>query len=141
MILILLSLFAATPFSHAKPVPEMHFRYEPSEQEPATDCTHVQIRDLPDWDVTCETPFGRKTFTAHVIVREYPKEDSTGLEILYWVREPGELPNSPGKYHSTTAFMHFTKGSSLADFSLFQGVENDMASLRLRWKSPVSFRR
>lgn len=111
----------------------MHFRYQPVEGETATNCQHTQIRDLPDWKVICSTAYGTKTYTAHVIVRQYNNATKTGLELLYWVTEPGETPTSVHKFHSTSALMKFKGSTELLDFSLSQGVENDMATLDLSW--------
>lgn len=112
----------------------MSFRYVPNEGK-AFDCTHTRIRDLPDWTIDCGQ--GEKTFTAHVIVRKYSREamPQTGLEILYWVTEPGETPTSIRKYHSTTALLQLTDKTDVHSLILFQGVENDMASLRLSLKA------
>ena len=125
-----------TSLSHAAPLPKMQFTYEPVEGEAPSSCTHVQISDLPDWDVNCVTPYGTKTYTVHVIVREYPRASDTGLEILYWITEPGDTETSSRKYHSTTAFFHLNGATSLSDFSLSQGVENDQSSLTLGWEKP-----
>jgi len=127
-------LFASTQ-AHAAVAgsSRFHFRYEPVEGEPATLCTHKQIRDLPDWSVECKTGYGTKTFTVHLIVREYPRQGETGVEILYWVTEPGDTPTSPRKYHSTSALFRLKGDSGLSSFLLSQGVENDMASLVLGW--------
>ena len=113
--------------------PKMIFRYEPFEGEGPSQCVHEQIQDLPDWRVTCDTPYGKKKFTAHVVLRELPRKELTGLEILYWVTEPGEKPNAPPKFHSTSALFTLKGNTSLDHFSLSQGVENDFASLTLAW--------
>ena len=126
---------AAQSISRA-PEPKMEFAYEPVEGEEPSSCVHERIRDLPDWDVVCETPYGKKTYSAHVIVREYPRQGATGLEILYWVSEPGDTPTSPHKFHSTSALVHLRGSTSLDSFSLSQGVENDMALLTLRLRMP-----
>jgi len=113
---------------------QMHFKYQPVEH---TDwpCTHKQIRDLPDWKVECESIYGKKVFTAHVIVREHPRSGGdTGLEILYWVTAPGDTPTSPRKYASTTALLTLSGNTSLENFSFSQGVENDAAYLVLGWR-------
>jgi len=110
--------------------PLFQFSYEPVEGEAASACEFKQINDLPDYAVKCKTPYDVKTYTAHVVVREYQRAGDTGAEVLYWVTEPGE----PNKYHSTSALLHLTGKTSLSDFSLSQGVENDMASLVLSWK-------
>lgn len=113
------------------------FRYEPVEGEAATLCTHKKIRDLPDWNVVCETGYGKKTYSVHLIVREYPRAGETGVEILYWVSEPGETPTSPHKFHSTSALLHLRgEKAGLGDFIMSQGVENDFASLVLSWDGP-----
>lgn len=130
--MILLSLLLSLA---AQADPLMHFSYEPAE-DASTSCTHQQIRDLPDYAVTCATPYGTKTFTAHVIVRQAPRGNDTGAELLYWVTEPGDTETSPRKYHSTTALFHLKGSTSLTDFSLSQGVENDQASLVLGWRNP-----
>jgi hypothetical protein len=111
----------------------MSFIYQPVE-DVSTFCTHEQIRDLPDWNVSCETPYGKKTFKAHVIIRENPRGHNTGLEILYWVTAPGDKPTSPGKYHSTTLLLNLEGDTKMQDFALSQGVENDMAYLMMRWQ-------
>jgi hypothetical protein len=131
----LLTLFLAH-LSLATPLPKFDFTYEPIEGEAASACTKTQIQDLPDWDVTCLTPYAKKTFSAHVIVREYPRATDTGVEILYWVTEPGDKPTSPRKYHSATAFFHLKGATTLNDFSLSEGVENDQASLVLNYVTP-----
>jgi len=117
--------------AHAEP-PKMQFTYEPADGEtPASGCIHAQVRDLPDWDVTCVTPFGTKTYSAHVVVNESSRGSSTAVEILYWVSEPGNATTRT--YHSTSALFHLKGATTLADFSLSQGVENDQASLVLGW--------
>lgn len=108
----------------------MQFSYVPNEG-PRLDCVHEKIRDLPDWKVICGN--GEKEFTAHVILRQRHKdsEPQTGLELLYWVTAPGETPTSVKKYHSTTALLHMKGKAEVSRFVIFQGVENDQASLRL----------
>jgi len=129
---MLMGLFTAS--SSAQTVPKMHFTYEPNEME-LSSCTHEQIQDLPDWRVACQTPYGMKTFTAHVIVRDYPKGETTGVEILYWVTEPGDTPTSPSIFHTTSALLNVKGANPLVGFSLSQGVESDYASLVLGWES------
>jgi hypothetical protein len=124
------------PLALAAPLPKFDFTYEPVEGEAASACTKRQIQDLPDWDVTCFTPYAKKTFSAHVIVREYPRAPDTGVEILYWVIEPGDKPTSPRKYHSASALFHLKGATTVSDFSLSQGVENDQASLVLNYVTP-----
>ena len=124
--------------SLAAPEPKLEFSYEPVEGEAPSVCSHERIRDLPDWDVSCNTPYGAKKFSAHVIVREYPRNNSTGIEILYWVTEPGDAPNAVRKFHSTSGFFHLKGATELEGFSLSQGVENDFAQLTLRFRKPSS---
>ncbi len=110
---------------------KMWFRYTPSDGIGILECTHERIRDLPDWRVNCGN--GQKTFTAHVVVRLYQRGENpqTGLEVLYWVTEPGETPTSVRKYHSTTMFLKLTNKTGVHSLRLDQGVENDQASLQL----------
>lgn len=122
--------------SFAIPLPTLHFTYQPVEGDASTHCSHEKIRDLPDYQVVCGTPDGKKVFTAHVIVRGHSGVDKTGLELLYWVTAPGETPTSPHKFHSTTALMRFSGQTSLQEFRLSQGIENDMAWLVLDWTAP-----
>lgn len=129
-----------TQLSLAAPVPKMVFTYEPVEGEAASLCDARQIQDLPDWDVTCVTPYATKTFGAHVIVRESPHASDTSVEILYWVTERGDSGTTPRKYHSSSALFHLKGSTTLADFSLSQGVENDQSSLVLGWAAPVAGR-
>jgi hypothetical protein len=110
------------------------FHYQLAEGEGPSECSQAQIRDLPDWKVSCRTPYGEKTYTAHVVVREYTKEAAAGLEILYWVTEPGATESAPPVFHSTSALLKWRGSGSLEGFSLSQGVENDLASLVLGWK-------
>jgi hypothetical protein len=110
----------------------LRFRYVPNEGLALT-CSHERIRDLPDWRVSCG---GEKSFTAHVIVRESEGEAGARLEIHYWVTAPGENERAPRKFHSTTALLHLNKGAETRSMILFQGVENDQASLVLDWSAP-----
>lgn len=119
--------------SFAFALPSMTFRYEPMEGE-SSPCTFEQIRDLPDWAVTCSTGYGKKRFAAHVIVRENPRPNDTGLEILYWVTDRGDTDSTPPKFHSTSALFRLAGNASLSEFTLSQGVENDFAMLTLGWK-------
>ena len=107
----------------------MKFTYVPSEAEYVY-CNHKQIRDLPDWSVECDN--GKK-YTAHIIVRGANRASTpqTTLEILYWVTEPGDTPQSVHKFHSTTALINMKEKSSLHSMVIFQGIENDQASLKL----------
>lgn len=111
----------------------MRFTYQPME-DAAWPCTHKRIRDLPDWEVTCESVYGRKIFSAHVVVRENPRKVNTGIEILYWVTAPGDTETSPRKYSSTSALLNLTGTTKIQDFSFSQGVENDAAYLTLGWR-------
>lgn len=125
-------LFASLLSNAALAAPlKMSFQYVPNEGGQILECAHTRIRDLPDWKVDCGN--GQKTFTAHVIARQYQREPTpqTGLEILYWVTEPGETPTSVRKYHSTTMFLQLKYKTEVHSLVLYQGVENDMASLRL----------
>ncbi len=112
----------------------MVFHYQPAEGEGPSLCSHERIRDLPDWKVSCQTPYALKTFTAHVVVQEYPNKTAAGLEILYWVTEPGTTPLAPSIFHSTSALLKWQGSGTLAGFALSQGVENDLASLALGWQ-------
>lgn len=111
----------------------MSFSYEPSESEPSS-CTHEQIRDLPDWQVICFTPSGKKEFVAHVVVKESQRDEEpkTTLEILYWVTQRRE--NTSPLFHSGTSMMRLNKSSSIESMRLSQSVENDYASLVMDWK-------
>lgn len=107
----------------------MHFRYEPNEGAEAIECTHKQIKDLPDWDIEC----GEKKFSAHVIVRPYFHERApkTKIEILYWVVEPGKKPRDTNIFHSSSFMVRLKEKTDLYSVSLSQGVENDFAGLTL----------
>ncbi len=112
----------------------MRFRYQPTELA-ATHCTHKRIRDLPDWQVRC----GEKEFVAHVIIREYRREEEprVSYEILYWVTDR----NGPTtRFHSGTSWIRLKKPTSLDSLTLSQGVENDYASLELDWSPSASMR-
>lgn len=127
-----LLLLLLTPFAFAQPLStdQMRFSYQPME-DVATECTHKQIRDLPDYAVECVTPYETKLFTAHVIVRESVREKNTGLEVLYWVSAPGETPTSPHKFDSSSLLLNMAGKTKLENFSFSQGVENDGAYLEL----------
>jgi hypothetical protein len=125
-------LFAAISF--ANPEPNFTFQYVPNEGEVATPCVHKRIRDLPDWEVICEGPRVKKRFVAHVIIRDVQREKTSSVELLYWVTQRGLDSVTPPKFHSTTALMHFEGKAAPMAMTLFQGVENDFASLRLTWK-------
>ena len=145
MKLLLLPVLMLLPsFSMAAEAPsvEMKFSYVPNEAPELPnggilECRHARVRDLPDWTVTCG-PQGEKTFSAHVVIRiaKRSQEPGTMLEILYWVTEPGDSPTSVRKYHSTTALLQLKDPTDLMRLVLFQGVENDQASLRMtvEWK-------
>lgn len=112
--------------------PRMSFTYVPnSEDAPMLSCRHERIRDLPDWKVLCGN--GEKSFTAHVIIRRMDRAQipQTSMEILYWVTEPGDTPTSVHKFHSTTALIHLRNQTDVYSMTLYQGVENDQASLRM----------
>lgn len=116
-------------------VPEMNFTYVPNEAGDLPDagnlkCEFQRIRDLPDWKVSCGA---EKTFTAHVVIRSMQRDSApqTAFEILFWVTEPGESPNSSHKFHSTTAILELEKATSFSRLVIYQGVENDQASLKL----------
>jgi|GEM_PF-5651531 len=131
--IFLLGVFCFTLPSRAA-TENMRFTYQPME-DLGTECTHKQIRDLPDWDVACETPYGLKKFSAHVVVRENHRgEEKTGLEVLYWVTAPGDTETSPRKYSSTSALIGLSGKTKLEDFTFSQGIENDAAYLSLDWK-------
>lgn len=120
-------------FHSAEAAQKMQFTYEVVEGAEPSKCKHEQIQDLPDWRVYCDTPYGKKVFTAHVIVREVPRKESTSLEMLYWVTEPGVSEKASSQFHSTTALIRLKGSTSLTSFSVSQGVENDFASLLLDW--------
>lgn len=130
MTLLLLLAALLTPAAHAKPF--MQFQYVPNEGDGMLSCIYSQIRDLPDYEVNCGE--GRKTFTAHVIVREMPNKEQTAFEILYWITEPGETATSPRKYHATSAWLKVKDRTALTSVALSQAVENDYASLMLDWR-------
>jgi hypothetical protein len=129
--LLLLQLAFYPLSSAANKDTNMRFRYQPAEAE-AVSCTHKRIRDLPDWEIRC----GEKQFVAHVVIREYQRQEEprTSVEILYWVTDR----NSPQpKFHSGSNWIRLKKASSLDSLQLSQGVENDYASLELDW-TPTS---
>jgi len=109
------------------PEPNFRFQYSPNESGEIRRCTHERIRDLPDWEITCEGM--KKKFVAHVIIRHYHRESNSSIEILYWVTDRGETSSTAPKFHSTTAWIHLTKPGQAGSMSLSQGVENDYASL------------
>ncbi len=125
-------LFGASASAEVK----MNFTYIPHEgdglpNQGVLSCTHERIRDLPDWKIVCGKE--EKTYTAHVIIRKMDRsfEPQTAIEILYWVTEPGDTPTSIRKYHSTSATIRLKQQTNVDSITLYQGVENDMASLRL----------
>lgn len=139
-----ISLFAclATPIALADGE-AFQFSYVPNEGMAASKCRHAQIEELPDYRVKCTTEFGQdKVFTAHVVLREYKRAAplGTGLEILYWVTEPGTRPGQGPQFHATTALLNFRGESSLADLYLAQAVENDYASLVLEVNAELADR-
>lgn len=133
-LLLLLTPFA---FAQALTTDQMRFSYQPME-DVGTECSHKQIRDLPDYAVECVTPYETKLFTAHVIVRESVREKNTGLEVLYWVSAPGDTPTSPHKFDSSSLLLNMAGKTSLENFSFSQGVENDGAYLTLGFKTDPS---
>ncbi len=111
--------------------PNFQFSYQPNEA-PSIPCAMERIRDLPDWLVTCEDGGRKKTFVAHVILRETLRERDSSLEILFWVTDRNE--KAP-KFTSGTSLIHLKQRSALAGVVLSQGVENDSAQLVLRWSA------
>lgn len=125
--------FLLASYVFAMPEPDFRFQYVPNEGEAATACEHKRIRDLPDWEVNCDGPGVSKRFAAHVIFRETKRENTSSLEILYWVTQRGLDSTTPPKFHSTTARMHFKGTAEPMVMTFEQGVENDAASLQLTW--------
>jgi hypothetical protein len=121
--------FSPAALTAALPEPKFRFQYVPNEGAGIHRCTHERIRDLPDWEITCEGL--KKKFVAHVIIRHHHKDSRSSIEILYWVTDRGDTNTTPPKFHSTTAWIHLTKPGEAGRISLSQGIENDYASLAL----------
>ncbi|MCO5142541.1 MAG: hypothetical protein M9962_05570 [Oligoflexia bacterium] len=129
---IFLSLLIVT-ISHAIDTEQLSFRYTPNEGSSSA-CEAKPIRDLPDWEIICDTDYGKKIFAAHIVLREFSSEHRSHLEILYWVTARSEGLNNPPKFHSTTSRMTFSNKAKPEEIHLSQGIENDFASLDMRWK-------
>lgn len=129
MVALVFSLWLALA-AHANTDGELRFQYVPNEGEAPTACTHKRIRDLPDWAVRCETPYGTKVFTAHVVIRQ---PNPLAIEILYWVTDPAAAPGGGPAFHSTTTYLRWKDKNAPVAASLAQGIENDYASLTLDW--------
>lgn len=128
MLSLLFAAWMAAP-ALASTDQQMRFRYVPNEGAEAAACTHQRIRDLPDWDVRCQTEGGPRRFTAHVVVEA---RGPTLTEVLYWVTSSEQ--NRP-RFQGTT-FLFRTKDKTHATgIVMAQSVENDYASLQLEWKA------
>ena len=134
---LVLATLAFSSHPSAQQSDRLRFTYQPME-DVGTECSHKQIRDLPDYAVECVTPYGIKLFTAHVVVREAPREKNTGVEVLYWVTAPGDTETSPRKFDSSSLLLNVAGKTKLEDFSFSQGVENDAAYLTLGWRRDPS---
>jgi hypothetical protein len=110
--------------------PSMFFQYVPNDGPEFTQCEYGQIRDLPDYEVTC----GEKKFTAHVIVRQMQGGLGTAFEVLYWVTEPAAPPAKGPRFNATSTWLRIKDKSSISSLSLSQAVENDYASLMMDWR-------
>lgn len=117
--------------ARAEPEPNFHFSYVPNEGAEGVACTHERIRDLPDWRVACPFFGEEKRFTAHVLLRNFPSQKKSAVELLYWVTEAADAPGSSPKFHATSALLKLKGETALDSLSLAQGVENDYASLVL----------
>ncbi|MCM2323120.1 MAG: hypothetical protein NDJ90_07635 [Oligoflexia bacterium] len=136
-------LFGANPVFAAKgwqldpdPGAKFEFLWQSSDGELALPCKHYVENELPiDWKVVCGigTPL-RREFLVHLIVRSYHREarPSQALEILYWV--VNRTGGDQNRYTSATTWMEFEEPSALYRMHFSQGVENDVAQLRLFFK-------
>ena len=133
-----LFLFVITAQAWASPrASELEFKYQDNFAPwEIGKCKHQKVEGpAPDWDVTCDFKGKIKKYTVHLVVNYYPKTNygESAHEILYWVTD---RTNKEIRYDSSTIWLHANKSDSRATMiQLAQGVENDMASLRLeiRW--------
>lgn len=109
----------------------LSFQYIPNEGTMMMNCVHSQIRDLPDWEVVCGkgTP-QQKKYSVHFITKEYQRavQPVTTFEYLYWVTE-WEFVKPV--YSSNSFWIRLKEKTSVHGIRLYQGVENDVASLVL----------
>lgn len=119
---------------YAESPEQLHFEYQEL-VEPYTkfECSHQKANvGIYDWDVLCEgKDFTRKYF-AHVAVSFYPKTvfGVNSYEVLYWVTD---ATNAKKYLHSSsTIWMHnSSRENTLHVLEVSQGVENDLAALKL----------
>ncbi len=131
IIMVLPMMF--TGLAGATPVESknLSFQYIPNEYGAIMDCVHSKIRDLPDWEVICGkgTP-QQKKYSVHFVTKEYQRavQPVTTFEYLYWVTE-WEFVKPV--YSSNSFWLRLKEKSSIHGIRLYQGVENDVASLVL----------
>lgn len=115
---------------------EISFRYqrlvEPWEEG---SCEHAPAATFADWNVTCREGDRVLKYIVHLVLSFYPKtiHGVSAYELLYWVTDFTD-PSSP-KSTSTTLWIHNSEtGNRLSVIEASQGVEGDLAALRLTLK-------
>ena len=133
-ILLLIASLSYAAENSTKGIPvetdQLKFQYMSSDGEIQLDCHHSRIRDLPDWEVVCGkgTPTVKK-FAVHFVANKGSRlqEPKVWYEFLYWVtdRQQSEKP----AFSSTSMTLNLNSGSVPHSLRLYQGIENDYASL------------
>ena len=115
----------------------LELAYESSDGETYLPCQVADENPLAhDFRVKCGEQNGKalREYTVHLWVSEYTKSISPrmSLEILYWVTDWRDF-RSPVS-HSSTFWLHFDDPTNLQGMELSQGVDQDLASLRLKFR-------
>jgi hypothetical protein len=116
--------------SWALPTPRLKFQYVSFDGGLYLDCRHSLVDpELRDWDVSCGN--NQKNFRVHFHVKEYvrPVTPAKSIEVVYYI-----VRSTPGTSTSSQAvWIDLEKDSPLSGVTFHQSVDNDTASLILRF--------
>ena len=144
-LLLLLALLSHAPVAIAGNIDlgAKNLRFEYQEAEPVSGsgsypCTHAPGPTVRDWRVDCEAEGTVHRFLVHLLLNFYvhPKavEGGSSYELLYWVGDATDPYKT--EFGSTSMWIHNrSKAPEMTSFDISQGVERDLASLRMKVSS------
>ena len=114
---------------------DVSFSYDSADGGVHLSCVHFYANpEAWDWDVWCGKGTGTlRTFRVHFLLRPYKSKvgEKSAFEVLYWVIDRDQATNKA--FSSTTQWLQFNTLTQPETLSFSQGIENDYASLTLKY--------
>ena len=114
----------------------IQFSYASTDGSFQLNCTHwIYNRMAGDFDVVCgKGTKWLKEFSVHLLIRTVPTAKTTSFEIIYLLTDRNSKGPVP-RFSSHSQLFTVDNTTSIKEFNMSLGVENDYAQLTLKYQA------